>query len=352
LTKYVTDYMTKKGAACTQGFARCFLDDIQQSTTSCGTIAPAASTAPSPQLIPKAEDFYVAYAIYAINQAFNTYSLAITAANGLASELVPAVIELLDPPKQLNILLNDLFTALSVGLSFLAPESTIINTMVQGALQIASVGKFLFPEGTADSQVQELASVDQALEGVVTTLQGDVNDVVPVILNDVNNFVTFSGTGQFSQLTQESVFNDTRGLLTGLVTYIISQAMQLNKVVLSRSPQGYDVNSQVASDHQTSDYKISGCGHGYDAVGVCETWYFNTTTEISYSFVNLDNPSHNFNQDMESIFAQNKWTTPDLLIMAAERCAAAGHSQQPGNLISAIPGGPYADCLSNMQVYD
>jgi hypothetical protein len=147
LTKYVTDYMTKMGAACTQGFAQCFLDDIKQSTMSCGTIAPAACTAPSSQLIPKAEDFYVAYAIYAINQAFNTYSLAITAANGLASELVPAVIELLDPPKQQNILLNDLFTALSVGLSFLAPESTIINTMVQGALQIASVGKFYFPRG-------------------------------------------------------------------------------------------------------------------------------------------------------------------------------------------------------------
>jgi hypothetical protein len=82
--------------------------------------------------------------------------------------------------------------------------------------------------------------------------------------------------------------------------------MQLNKVVLSRSPQGYDVNAQVASGHQTSDYKIRGCGHGYDAVGVCDTRYFNTTTDISISFVNLDDPSHNFNQDMESIFAQNK----------------------------------------------
>jgi hypothetical protein len=332
--------------AVPKSFSRCFLNSKGLATLNCDTLVNDACTSPDHSKLTNSLDFYVAYNIYSINQAFNTYFNAIPNANTLASENIPAIIQLLDPPKQQNVLLNDILTALSVGLSFLVSENPIIDALVKGATQAIAVNKFLFPTGTLDSQNAQFRSLEESLGAVVQQLQRNVNSAFPAALANASNFLAFAYSGAFSQPTNESLFADTAKLLTGLNTYVVSQGMQANNILLARAPT-IDINEWVA-DGAVSNYAIDGCGKGYDPLGICDAFYYNQAQNTTYSFVKIDDPSQNYHDAMETIFGN--WTSPDLLIVNGAACADIGSSQHLGNLISATPTGVASACLANMKV--
>jgi hypothetical protein len=351
MTHYVNNFAKTQPLERTQNFAQCFLSAVKQGTLDCTSLINDACVTPRPADFTNPKDFYVVYNIYAINQAFNTYYNAIANANQIASENVAAIIQLLDPPKDHNVILNEVITALSAGLGLIAAENPIVDAIVKGATTAPNVVKAVFPTGTTNSQNVQLASLDQSLGQVTQGLLGSINDAMPANLKDVNNFLAFASSGQFSQLPQQTLFQDTQTLLGGLNTYVVSQSLQANNIQLvkgANGAQGTDINGLVAGGMNQA-YQIQGCGKGYDPLGICDDWWYDQPNNNSYALVKTDDLQKNFNTEMESIFKQ--WASPQNLLTNAVVCAGqGGTTAQQGNLISATPNGLNSACLSNLTV--
>jgi len=79
------------------------------------------------------KDYYIAYNIYSVWAFFKGYYTAIGNVGSAATDSIGAIVALLDPPQKTNGALNDILTALSVGLSFIAPEvSPLVGAVING----------------------------------------------------------------------------------------------------------------------------------------------------------------------------------------------------------------------------
>jgi hypothetical protein len=287
----------------------------------------------------------VTYATYAINQAFNTYNDALSTANQLAAVQVPATIQLLDPPQKMKHSAQRCPRRLIGGSILTRGTNPIIGALVTGATATNSILGLLFPSGTANNQMQELATIDQKLEQVTQTLQGNINTALPMILKDPQAFLWFAQNGQFSQVPQESLFGDSSKLLVALNTYVVSQCLQANSIIVARGPVGTDINAFVAGG-DAQNYQIPNCGKGYDQNDICDTWYYDAAHQNSYALVSLTKCGNSYNSEMEQI--ANQWGVNGSMLMArAADCSDAGGAQKQGALISAVPGGINSNCLSN-----
>ena len=218
MTQYTQDWWTKNSAACAGlGFSTCFLELHNLGTRDCTGIKPGACPVPDAPKNGSAQDFYILYNIYSINQVFNSLYTAVGNANTLASESIGAIIELLNPtrpPK--NLLLNDLLTALSAGLALIpGAESGIINLVVHAAQQAPGVVKYLFPVGTTETQINQWASISNEVGTLVQTYQTNVSQIIPAINNDVTNFIAYASTGGFSVFPAPDASIESDVLLKG-----------------------------------------------------------------------------------------------------------------------------------------
>ena len=147
---------------------------------------------------------------------------AIGTAEGSASAGLSAIVTLLDPPKQQNVVLNDVLDALSFGLSLYAEGSILVKALLRSAPQTTSLLGKLFPSGTVDGEYQDWSLVSQNLGKVTDAYRASVAEGLPVVENDIHAFITWS---------QNSGLSGFRPSLNGLVdsmtqalnTYAISQ---------------------------------------------------------------------------------------------------------------------------------
>ena len=127
INQYITDWFSTSSSKCMVGtpFATCFLQVLDIGTLDCVGITsntcgpPDWKTFKTSNIDVKA--FYVVYKIYTVREFFNSYWTAIGNANGVATNNIAAIVGYLDPPQKSNGNLNDVLTALSVGLSLIAP---------------------------------------------------------------------------------------------------------------------------------------------------------------------------------------------------------------------------------------
>ena len=349
LTQYTKDWWTKNSAECgTRGFATCFLGKANMGQNDCTGVKPNACTPPSGTGL-SAQDLYVAYNIYAINQVFLSLYLAMGNANTLASESVGAIVTLLDPPKQTNIFLNDLLTALGAGLGIIpGPEGKIANLILSTAQQLPGIAKYLFPTGTINTVVDQWASISNEVATVVKAYQNNLAQMIPAVENDITNFLAFASTGQFSVTPLPDLSNEFNSLLTALTTFIVGKALEFNNMVLTRA---IDTDINELQLNSTDDLAFqTGCGDGYDAAGICGPYWFDATAKVTYSLNNYNSMSKSPHDAMETLFAN--WTTGDLLFGGAARCAASGGPQGSSLAQTVIgkDGKVVLDCLSSAQI--
>ena len=286
----------------------------------------------------------MAYNIYSVWEFFNSYYAAIGNARSSATDSVGAIVSMLDPPQTTNGALNDILTALSVGLSFLAPNvGPLIGTVLNGAQQAIAVGKYLFPLGTLDSQFAQFNQISNAMGTVTTYLQDNVTSALSAIQMDPTTFLAFTGSGNFSVTPLPTIPSQSDSILTALNTYVISQCLQANKWVIARAIDT-DMNA-VMTNGSDPNWKIPSCGSGYDGNSVCGAYYWNQAIDVSFTLTNNQNPSLDPTTDMKSFFAN--WTTPDLLFNGAAQCQVQGGSDP---VVSVSSSGVTASCLSNVKV--
>ena len=304
ISQYTTDWWSSKSAKCSAGqsFAQCFLGSVQLGDNDCVGITSATCPPPNwPSFQTQnfsVEDFHVAYNIYSVWEFFNSYYAAIGNARSSATDGVGAIVSLLDPPQTTNGALNDILTALSIGLSFLAPDvGPLIGTVLNGAQQAIAVGKYLFPLGTLDSQFAQFDQISNAMGTVTAYLQDNVTSALSAIQNDPTTFLAFTGSGNFSTTTPlPTIPSQSDSILTALNTYVIPQCLQANKWVVARAIDT-DINAAMTNGSDPN-WNITGCGSGYDANSLCGAFYFNQAIDVSFTLTNNQNPSLDPTNDM------------------------------------------------------
>ena len=351
ITDYVTKWSSTNSSKCLPGqsFAQCFLGGVELGDNDC--IGITSSTCPPPSWSSfqsqkfTVEDFYVAYNIYSLWEFFNSYYTAIGNARSSATDNVAAIVSLLDPPKPTNGGLNDILTALSIGLSFLAPSvGPLIGTVLNGAQQAIAVGKYLFPLGTLDSQFAQFSDISESMETVTSYLQHNVSSALAAIQQDATSFLAFTSSGNFSITPLPTIPAQSDALLLALNTYVISRCLTANKWVIARAIDT-DVNA-IVNNGSDPNWQLPGCGTGYDGNGLCGAYYFNQAIDVSFTLTSNQNPSLDPTPDLQAFFGN--WTTPDLLFNGAAQCQVQGGATDPS--VSVSSAGVAASCLSSVKV--
>ena len=349
INTHVNNWWSTFNSTCRSGtsFAQCFLQIIDMGTEDCigitsGTCPPPSWTEYKSQNI-SVKDYYIAYNIYSVWTFFNGYWTAIGNARSAATDNIGAIVALLDPPKKSNGLLNDILTALAVGLTFVAPEvDPLVAGVINAAQQAPVVAKYLFPVGTLDTQVAQFDQIANSMGTVTTYLQSNVSSALAAIQNDPTTFLAVTGSGNFSVNPVPTISQQSDTILDALNTYVISQCLQANNWVIARA---IDTSIDQLQKNGSGNWDIPGCGNGYDSSSRCGAYYWNQAIDVTFTLTNNGVLSDDPTAPMNQLFAN--WTTPDLLFNDAAQCQAQGGSAP---VVTTGSSGVDASCLSNMKV--
>ena len=169
------------------------------------------------------------------------YNAAIESGN-----LVNSIVLAVDPPdKSKHVLITDVLGALSAGLAFLAiPEAAalagaaavIAPIFLKAIQQAPGVAKIIWPPGTVQRDVIEIGQVYSQLNTVLQGLAPRIQGALAAVMgagedqNDIFAFLAFAEQGIFSEPRDRwpDIVNDTRGLLVGFTTFLVSEALILD----------------------------------------------------------------------------------------------------------------------------
>ena len=374
VTGYIQDWLSYNQRTCNEeemGFADCFLYIELGGGANC-----TAFTGRSQCLAPDAKTFvnrkngaqayYVAFNIWNIQNWFFTYYMAVTGANGLAADNVNIIARSLNVPVPKSISVLDILAGLAFAFGLLSPSgyaATIpklgrkldgfaaqapgeyLLRGIQGSPTFAR--NMLYKGDLSDTNVQ-IATLSSDLARITSQLQNNIQNSVVVVMSNYSLFFDFVQDGYFS--TQiESLDTITQNVTLALNTYLVSQALQDDDVIITRAIDT-DVNElQVNGSAYQYD---TGCGHGYDEWGMCANWWYDSTNHISYGLESMKDMLNNYTDGLESLFNQGI-ITPELLFMNSQFCADAAGSTQgnaPGTSLSTTTGIWNTECISNMKI--
>ncbi|CAD6574253.1 MAG: hypothetical protein ASARMPREDX12_006479 [Alectoria sarmentosa] len=265
--------------------------------------------------------------MYNINNFFSDWNGALPYAT-LSSLLInqPLILEI-DPIQKTNVLLNDLLDALTAGLSFIgAPElsglaGTAATALFEGLKEAPSVAKAIWPSGTADSQSEQLASLDDFLSQIDQNFTTQITQGLYTIMSDVPSFNGFASSGQFSGPNNLSLPADSDILALGLRTFILSSAMSANKwnAVTRADLTMADVTSSISGS--------GGYGCTFGANNICTSadktahvFYSNSTARAYELVVKGAGPDPtSFMNDIVS----KEWSNLEQLFDGAYNCSVA-----------------------------
>ncbi|KAL2045209.1 hypothetical protein N7G274_002291 [Stereocaulon virgatum] len=295
--------------------------------------------------------FYVAWTIWNLNSLFSNYYQAIFNAQGTVATQISSIINIINPVKPADTTIEDILTALSVGLAFIPDVASafeegeaLVKGLITAAQQAPGVGKYVFATGTSDSQQFDYTKVSESLGHVVTAFKDNYVSALQTAADDVASFTAFASNFPISgQIPDLNTVVDK--CLTSLYTLVISRAYQADNVILTRQVTT-DVNA-LCSNGTHLNWNL-GCGNGYGKYGECATFWYDSKADISYALTDTQDQMRDFNSHMQTFF--NGMTTGALLLGGADACAQASKSNQ-GSLpiVDTSPNGATTPCLSNLQ---
>lgn len=270
---------------------------------------------------------YILGTMYSINNFFSNWNAALPYATLSGLLINQPIILQIDPKQKTNLILSDLLSALTAGLSFIAgPElsglaGTAASALVKGLQEAPSVAAAIWPSGTADSQNQQLANLDSFLSQIDSNFTAQITKGLYTIMSDVPSFNGFASSGQFSGPNNLSLPVDSDNLALGLRTFILSSAMSANK--WSAFMEDDVTMADVASS-------VTGSG-GFDctfgpnnicisSVDTTPVFYSNSTAR-AYSLV-LDGAGPDPTSFLNEIVNKD-WSTLELLFDGAYNCSTA-----------------------------
>ncbi|KAI9813682.1 MAG: hypothetical protein M1832_006110 [Thelocarpon impressellum] len=355
LTAYVKDWMRVNGTKKCLGnvpFATCFQRSLNVVGQDCTGIKLGTCTPPVNEYSP--EDYYVLYNIYGINQFFTSWWTALNAANGLAAETMAAIVNLISPPKTTQLDVLALVTALAAAMAFVdvpvalgltAAKAIAAEVLLTAAQQTPTALKSFFPQKTENKATMQISEISHSLADLVLEFQGQMSATVGAVASNATALAIWAETGMFSgELPSMEAQKNT--LYQSLNTYVISRAYSANNVVASVALDT-DVKQLQANSSGRLAYDIK-CAE-YDRFGLCNAWWQDRENRAAYALNNLDDMTHNYYDDMQTIF-KNNWTTPRQLFADALKCkGTAGYEQRPTMTLDRTSGFGFP-CMSTLKV--
>lgn len=259
------------------------------------------------------------------------------------------VVHELDPPAEVNIVLDYLLTAHTAGLALvggpaaaagvdglLAGTITAGSVLVKGLAQAARVAQAIWPVGTTDSTTVQISNVATELSSSTSQLSARINDGLVLLMSDVPSFVGFASTGGFSGATPLSLAKQTDGIDIALRTLVVSTVMGGNKW---QAWAMLNVASPAAFQSLTT------CGT-VDGNGICGDYWYSAATQRGYHLSNLKGSGPSPQQLMNDILSNN-WSTLEVLFDGGYDCTA-GPNPGPNPINVAAGGALDASCSSQL----
>lgn len=294
-----------------------------------------------------------------------------------AGNLISAIVEAIDPPtQQRRVVLNDLLSALGAGLAFLAiPEAAALGTLyvtverlrfsdflLGGAAaaiapifltaiqQAPGIGRLIWPIGSIERTTMEisvlLTQLDTVIEALSPRIAQALSNVMGTDQTDISTFLAFAETTHFSGPRHDfpDLTQDTRGLLIGFTTFLVSEALSIDgwhvAVSLDTNPLALEINGSAAcpewvevieTQTTTSCDKFPSLGcTTYDDFGQCQDsyWRYSQTSKTSFTLAkdsyygywqSASKAERHPSSILHTIF-ENRWSTGQLLLENAGYC--------------------------------
>ncbi|CAO1600410.1 hypothetical protein XANCAGTX0491_004100 [Xanthoria calcicola] len=373
LTTWVHDWI--EGHTCyeSEGFSSCFLRQVGWPELDCTGIKIPSCTPPPVKPNQDARVWYVAYNIYAINQYFGSWYLAVGGALSLASLNVEEIVQLLNPPDNTNLIVSDILIALT-GIFSVAPglglnignlldkavtKATETQKSLRTGLQfvedaivgLPTIGRYLFPIDTPASSLIQIASLKTQLGDLIGEVQSNLNRTLVSIMADPAEFLAFASQGNFTAACP-SLPDQQQYLLYAFNTYLVSACLV-----------GNNIRGTIAKDTNVQHLATNGSQHGlnpgfadlatscegYSAQNVCDEWWFSGHYGSSFGLDHFSHADRSFHDVLETLF--ERYTTGQLLFDNAYACGLNGGNQGSRNVaVTVSPAGVNTQCLSQLEI--
>ncbi|KAL8992939.1 MAG: hypothetical protein Q9169_006721 [Polycauliona sp. 2 TL-2023] len=288
---------------------------------------------------------YAVRNIFAINNFFVNWYVAMQFGTLTAQLAVPGIIATLDPEKKADTTLKNILTALTVGLPFLslpavgalAPvAATVAGTVLVTALQQApTIIDAIWPsEDGENTQVVQMGEVASELG----KLNGEIGDMLnrglAIIMKDVITFAQFASKGSFSGPEILSIPEKTSNLDIAFKTYLVTTAMSANGWTVFWGPpdnaDGTWSNSTTESNAQkyickpTPESNICDLidSHGVSPMCQPRDWGIYTSPVTHRAYYPSQVPGRNSPPSAQLLhaIADNEWGTLDAVMDGAYDC--------------------------------
>lgn len=130
-------------------------------------------------------------------------------------------------------------SALSAGFAFVslpaeleAGVSSVAGQAATALQQAPRLGKALLPTGSLDSEYEQLTDIESAMRDVLAQFQINIATTLKAIQNDYAIFSSLASNGSFIA-KQASLNVSTANITKTLNTFIVSQALQANNVIVT-----------------------------------------------------------------------------------------------------------------------
>ncbi|KAL8702453.1 MAG: hypothetical protein Q9201_004377 [Fulgogasparrea decipioides] len=367
LTTWVENWIVGHTCYESEGFSSCFLRQVGYPELDCTGIKLATCTPPplKPDQDPRV--FYVAFNIYAINQYFGSWYTAVGGAATTAGLNVDAIVQLIDPPSDTHLILDNILIALT-GIFAVAPGlgfnvGNMLDRAVEDAADVAQslrtgltfienaiigfpqIGRYLYPIDTPASAVLQIADLKNRLGDLIAEVQSNLNKTVSSVMADPREFLAFAGQGNFTA-SAPSLPDQTQYLLYAFNTYVISAGLSGNNIYGTIAK---DTNVQSLATNGSQNklaYDLSAC-EGYNSENVCDTWWYSGNYASTFGLDHFSHIERGFGDVMTQLF--QKYTTGQLLFDNAYACNQNGNYGKPVR-VTVNAQGLNTQCLSQLRI--
>lgn len=271
--------------------------------------------------------------------------------------------QLLDPPSDTNLILDDILIALT-GIFAVAPglgfgAATLTNaikgisdgfktgaqTVENALLALPQIGRFLFPIDSSSSQIIQVAQLKAKLGSLIGTVQGNLNKTLVSVMSNSSEFLVFASQGNFTA-SAPSLPDEENYLLYAFNTYIISAGLAGNNVfgVVSKDTNVRDLATNATS--KSLNYDLSAC-KSYNDQNVCDAFWYSEKYNSTFTLDDFSHMNRNYGPTLTKLF-QN-YTTGQLLFDSGYACNTAGNYGQPVN-VTINAAGVNTACLSQFRI--
>ncbi|KAL8992863.1 MAG: hypothetical protein Q9188_007479 [Gyalolechia gomerana] len=367
LTTWVDNWIAANTCYQDESFASCFLRKEGYPELDCTGIKLATCTPPPVKSGMDSKVFYVAYNFYAVNQYFVSWYDAVGGAATLAGLNVEEIVQLINPPDDTNLILDNILLALS-GIFAVAPGlgfniGNVLDKMVESSMKVSNslrlgltfvenaiigfptIGRFLYPIDTHASSLVQIADLKNRLGELIGQVQGNLNKTIVSVMANPTEFLAFASQGNFTA-SAPSLPDQQRYLLYGFNTYVISACLAGNNI---QGTIAKDTNVQALATNGSQEYlnyDLSAC-EGYNSENVCDTWWYSGNYDSTFGLDHFSHKERNYGDLLTTLF--QKYTTGQLLFDNAYACNQNGNYGKGIN-VTVNAGALNTQCLSQLKV--